>query len=111
MLNAPERTAGSRTRLRRVLVTVAVAAALAFGATLPGCAGCKGAAPLNFVPQDALVAVVIPSLAAGMKEAKLLLGDRYDAFVAAGGNAQLFFKIIRQAVGATLPESEASTNS
>jgi hypothetical protein len=66
-----------RSRIRRVLLVTAAVAALAAGATLPGC-GCRGAAPLAFVPQDALVALVVPSISAGMKEAKLLLDKFRD---------------------------------
>jgi hypothetical protein len=36
--------------------------------------------------------------------AKILLGDNYDAFVAAGGTAPLLFSILAEANGADLPE-------
>jgi hypothetical protein len=42
---------------------------------------------------------------------RLLLGDDYEAFVAAGGTAKLFFGVILpEWQGATLPESPASTD-
>jgi hypothetical protein len=43
--------------------------------------------------------------------AKILLGDQYDAFCEAGGTAALLFRIYAIHNGASLPESEASTDS
>jgi hypothetical protein len=40
-----------------------------------------------------------------------LLGDRYDDWVAAGGTAMLLFTIMREHMGAGIPESKASTDS
>lgn len=36
--------------------------------------------------------------------ARILLGDQYDAFVAAGGTARLLFDIVKRSQGATVPE-------
>ena len=44
--------------------------------------------------------------------AKMLLGDDYDAFCAAGGTSKmLFYAIVPELFGANLPESDASTDS
>ena len=45
-----------------------------------------------------------------IESAKMLLGDDYEAFVEQGGNAALFWRIVNEALGATRPESPASTD-
>jgi len=42
--------------------------------------------------------------------ARILLGDDYEAYCAAGGTAKLLSVIIAKSVGATVPESPASTD-
>jgi len=48
---------------------------------------------------------------ADVDSARVLLGDKYEAFCEAGGTAALLFTvIIPEATGATMGESEASTD-
>ncbi len=66
-----------RVSVRRILLGSAALLTLAAAAIFPGCGGCgAGKAPLAFVPEDAVGALIIPSISGGVKEAKLLL-DRF----------------------------------
>ena len=60
----------------RLLMGVAVVAALAVAASIPGCSGCKGKAPLAYVPKDAVAVVVVP----GIQTAVKALGQLIDRF-------------------------------
>ena len=67
--------------------------------------------PVEIVAGDETFTVLPPILwpdevfeVTDMAGARILLGDRYEALVAAGGTAKLLFSIITDAQGATLPE-------
>jgi hypothetical protein len=70
------RVLASRTPLRKDRIAaglIVVACAVA-----PGCSGCKGKAPLNYVPQDAAVVLVVPGVGQALTDAKLLLDKFRD---------------------------------
>lgn len=64
--------------IRSLVLTVAAAGAVLAAASIPGCSGCSGKAPLNYVPQDATVVLVVPGLSASLRESKNLLDKFRD---------------------------------
>ena len=65
-----------------MLIVFAVALAAAF-AGLPGCSGCRGKAPLAFVEHDAMVVVLIPSIADTVRHSKGLMAKLQQGMLSA----------------------------
>jgi hypothetical protein len=78
------------------VITAGVAAlVLIAGATIPGCAGCRGKAPLNYVPQDALGVLVVPSIGQAIRDSKLLLDKFRDQGVVKAGIDQAKEQVVK----------------
>jgi hypothetical protein len=68
----------TQSKRRSVFTLVTAAMVLCAAAVAPGCAGCKGKAPLNYVPQDAVAVLVVPSIGQAISDSKLLLDKFRD---------------------------------
>jgi hypothetical protein len=68
----------TRNVLRTLLTALAAGLCVTVAASIPGCSGCSGKAPLNYVPQEALIVVVVPSVSQALRESKNLLDKFRD---------------------------------
>lgn len=62
----------------------------------------------SFPPPQRWSDEMVEAASDAVKIAKLLLGDKYAAFTAAGGSAMILLDIIKEASGVSLGESSAS---